>query len=166
MNQEDIQKALEAIGKGGITVAGDLVLEKNVEYEVNNVENGGIGIQVVNGRVDMECGSTAKKELSNDKLARAIENCQQYFWGNSAYAVVFCVCRDVYGMEANKSAFERMVELLPYTKDLKYSCPSGTLANAFSDNPFYNDKIDKWESMNAKGRAIILRDELKKQLEL
>lgn len=49
MNQEDIQKALEAIGKSGIKVAGDLVLEKNVEYEVDNVESGGIGIQIING---------------------------------------------------------------------------------------------------------------------
>ena len=49
MNQEDIQKALEAIGKSGTTVAGDLVIEKHVEYEVNNVEAGGIGIQIVNG---------------------------------------------------------------------------------------------------------------------
>lgn len=49
MNQEDIKKALEAMGKSGITVAGDLVLEKNVQYEVNNVENGGIGIQITNG---------------------------------------------------------------------------------------------------------------------
>ncbi len=49
MKKEDIQAALEAIGKSGIHVAGDLVLEKNVEYEVANVENGGIGIQIVNG---------------------------------------------------------------------------------------------------------------------
>ena len=35
MNKETMEKALEAISKGGITVAGDLVLEKNVEYEVN-----------------------------------------------------------------------------------------------------------------------------------
>jgi len=48
--KEDVQKMLEAIGKSGITVAGDLVLEKNVEYEVNNVETGGIGIQVVQGK--------------------------------------------------------------------------------------------------------------------
>ena len=50
MNQEELQKALEAIGKGGIQVAGDLVVEKHVEYEVNNVEDGGIGIQIVNGK--------------------------------------------------------------------------------------------------------------------
>jgi len=49
MKKEDLQAALEAISKNGIQVAGDLVLEKNVEYEVANVEEGGIGIQIVNG---------------------------------------------------------------------------------------------------------------------
>lgn len=49
MTQEDLKRALEALGKSGITVAGDLVLEKNVEYEVNNVESGGIGIQINHG---------------------------------------------------------------------------------------------------------------------
>ena len=49
MTQEEMQKALEAIGKSGITVQGDLVLEKKVEYEIGNVEAGGIGIQINNG---------------------------------------------------------------------------------------------------------------------
>ena len=49
MTQEEMQKALEAIGKSGITVQGDLVLEKKVEYEIGNVETGGIGIQINNG---------------------------------------------------------------------------------------------------------------------
>ena len=48
MNKEDIQAALEAIGKSGITIAGDFVLEKHVEHEVANVEYGGIGIQINN----------------------------------------------------------------------------------------------------------------------
>lgn len=47
MTQEEMQKALEAISKSGITVNGDLVLSKHVEYEVSNVEAGGIGIQHV-----------------------------------------------------------------------------------------------------------------------
>ena len=47
MKQEDIKNVLEAIGKGNFTIAGDFVLEKNVEYEVDNVEDGGIGIQNV-----------------------------------------------------------------------------------------------------------------------
>lgn len=50
MTREELQNALEAIGKGGIQVAGDLVVEKHVEYEVNNVEDGGIGIQIINGK--------------------------------------------------------------------------------------------------------------------
>ncbi len=49
MSQEDIQKALEALGKSGITVNGDLVLEKHVENEIGNVEAGGIGIQINQG---------------------------------------------------------------------------------------------------------------------
>ena len=47
MTQEEMQKALEAISKSGITVNGDLVLSKHVENEIGNVEAGGIGIQNV-----------------------------------------------------------------------------------------------------------------------
>lgn len=47
MTQEELQKALEALGKSGITVNGDLVLSKHVEHEIGNVEAGGIGIQNV-----------------------------------------------------------------------------------------------------------------------
>lgn len=50
MTQEKLQKALETLGKCGITVNGDFVLEKNVDYEVANVEAGGIGIQINNGK--------------------------------------------------------------------------------------------------------------------
>ena len=49
MKQEDIIASLEAISKSGINVKGDLVLEKKVDYEVANVEDGGIGIQIING---------------------------------------------------------------------------------------------------------------------
>ena len=38
MTQEELQKALEAISKSGITVNGDLVLSKQVENEIGNVE--------------------------------------------------------------------------------------------------------------------------------
>lgn len=47
MTQEELQKALETISKSGITVNGDLVLNKQVENEIGNVEEGGIGIQNV-----------------------------------------------------------------------------------------------------------------------
>ena len=43
---------LEKILKCGITVQGDLVMEKKVENEIGNVEAGGIGIQIVQGSSD------------------------------------------------------------------------------------------------------------------
>ena len=114
-----------------------------------------------NGNKGINC-----KGLNKERLARAIENCQEYFWGNSAYAVVFCVCRDDLDMEPNKSSFEQMVEQLPYIKERSFTCPVGTIANAFSDNPIFNENINKWDGKNPMSRIIKLRDELRKQIKL
>ena len=75
MKKEDIQAALEAIGKGGIQVAGDLVLEKHVEYEVANVEEGGIGIQVINGSAPKVANAKNQREKkdANEKPAKPRE---------------------------------------------------------------------------------------------
>lgn len=43
---------LEKILKSGITIQGDLVMEKHVENEIGNVEAGGVGIQIVHGAAD------------------------------------------------------------------------------------------------------------------
>lgn len=43
------KELLEKILKGGITVQGDFVMEKQVENEIGNVEAGGIGIQINHG---------------------------------------------------------------------------------------------------------------------
>ena len=60
MNTEEMIKQM---AQGGITVQGDLVMEKRVQYEVSNVEAGGIGIQVVNGEVKPQAASGEKKPL-------------------------------------------------------------------------------------------------------
>lgn len=59
MKKENIGSVLDMIAKSGITVNGDLVLEKNVDYEVANVEPGGIGIQINRGE---ECPMTVAGE--------------------------------------------------------------------------------------------------------
>lgn len=109
---------------------------------------------------------TKRKELNNEQLARAIERCQQYFWGNSAYAVVFCLCRDDYDSKMSQTGFEKMVEALPYKKGRDYNCPSGTIANAFSDNPIFREHTDHWDDFEPLPRIIKLRDELRKELKL
>lgn len=105
-------------------------------------------------------------EQIDEMLARAIENCQKYFWGNSAYAVVFCIYRDVLNMKPNMSAFENKVEALPYKKTRDFKCSKGTIANAFSDNPIYKENVDKWDNYNPLPRIVKLRDELRKELKL
>lgn len=50
MNQEDVKKALEALGGATFNIAGDFVLEKNNTYTIEKVEAGGIGMQFVNGK--------------------------------------------------------------------------------------------------------------------
>lgn len=57
---------LEKILKSGITVQGDLVLEKHVENEVGNVEAGGIGIQIVHGSGK---NTSCKPNANADSLA-------------------------------------------------------------------------------------------------
>ena len=104
------------------------------------------------------------KKMNPEMLARAIENCQQYFWANASYAVVFCICRDEYKMKMSKSDFETMIEDLPYTRKRSYTCPSGTIANAFSNNRIFYENVSDWENFNPLPRIIKLRDELRKAL--
>ena len=107
-----------------------------------------------------------RNEQIDEMLVQAIENCQQYFWGNSAYAVVFCVCRDDLNMKISQSAFEKKVEELPYKKKRDYKCSKGTIANAFSDNPIYKDNVNKWDGFNPASRIIKLRNELRNEIKL
>jgi hypothetical protein len=161
-------------------------MEKDGQKNVVNHFAAGSNCQVFNGNITgcvfampgatvtqqpvQQVGNTASeqspKEVSAERLARAIENCQQYFWGNSAYAVVFCICRDAYKMQPNKTAFEKMVEQLPYKGRRDYKCPLGTIANAFSDNLIFNENIHEWDQFNPLPRIVKLRDELRRELKL
>lgn len=149
-------------------MAGNTINVQGSYIDVHDNEN--VYLSVGKAQVSVDGASTTGEVrtreacISDEKLARAIEETQGYFWGNSAYAVVFCVCRDDYAMEANMSAFERKVEALEYSRKRKRKCPAGTLTNAFSNNKIYGFPVDKWEGMNARKRVVILRDELRKRL--
>ena len=98
MNKEDIQTILEAIGKSGIAVAGDIVLEKNVGYEVSNVEDGGIGIQINNGSntspltvsdKDIKATIEALLKQRDDKDRLVFQNKKQW-WAVHRVLSTFC----------------------------------------------------------------------------
>lgn len=58
MNNADIKSAMDLAEKMGINVAGDLVIKKDVQYEVNNVEPNGVGIMVTNKKDNTATSST------------------------------------------------------------------------------------------------------------
>ena len=84
MTHEELQKALEAIGKGGITVNGDLVLSKQVENEIGNVEAGGIGIQNVYQHKEPKAAKPKPKAVAKNVCGKPLT--LKYFrHGNKGY---------------------------------------------------------------------------------
>ena len=155
MENDEKVKIIEALTKGGNVNIGQLSIGDNNKLEYHN-----------HPREAEEPERSAKKEISADLLARAIENCQDQFWGNSAYAVLFCIFRDDLKNGMSQSSFERMIGMLPYRKRLDHVCNTGTIANAFSDNDFLKSPIDKWTERGASQRALLLVNKLREELKL
>ena len=134
------------------------------DNEVVNLSIDKTGKVTVDGKPADNIASESVR--SDEHLAQAIERCQEYFWGNSAYAVVFCIWRDDLKMRLTQTDFERKVEALPYQKARDYQCPAGTIANAFCHNQIYNERVDDWDDFNPLPRIIKLRNVLRNALKL
>ena len=124
------------------------------------------GTTIIKDSKEDESEKRDYKKFSKEDLADIVLDMQIHFWGNSSYAVVFCICRDDYKECLTRSDFEEMIEQLPYRRKRSYSCPVGTIANAFSNNPIFNEPISEWDKFNPLARIMKLRDELRKELKL
>lgn len=100
-------------------------------------------------------------KLRPEDLARAVEAVQSYFWAQSSWAVVYCVCRDHLGMKDNMSEFEKLVQGLTFTKNV-YKCPTGTIQKAIANNDHMRYPLHRWP----EGRSSRLAAELMKVLEI
>ena len=87
-------------------------------------------------------------------LVTCVERVREYFWGDSALAVVFCVCRDCYGYANNMSQFER-----------DFHCHDGLLSNTFRSNPYMRLNIGKWEQQGVKQRVLRLMEAYRNAVE-
>jgi hypothetical protein len=94
--------------------------------------------------------------LTDARLAKAVEECQPYFWAKSAWAVVYCVCRDCFGLTDNVSAFEKRANDLPFSKQVK-NCPTNTIHTAFGNHPYMKKHISKWEDKRALKLVMALK---------
>ena len=107
MDKEELQEALEAIGKGGINVAGDLVIEKHVDYEVNNVEAGGIGIQINSGREKSLTTSDEDIKEAIEALMEATDDEGKYIMHDlDQWYAIFRVLSQLCGYSSKPKDFE------------------------------------------------------------
>lgn len=107
MNQEEIQEALKMLGKTGITVNGDLVLEKHVEHEIGNVEAGGIGIQINNGKNDALTIADNDVKTAIQELQKVVDDKGEYLMHDlDQWYAVFRVLSHFCGYPTKPKDFE------------------------------------------------------------
>ena len=140
MTQEKLQKTLEALGKGGLTVNGDLVLEKHVENEIGNVEAGGIGIQINHyeesrmpsltvSDKDIKSATEALMEAKDDKGQHLFRNKKQWW-------AVYRVLKEFCNYPADMKGFEaKMKELEVANTDGRPALSYESLKGASKDVP-------------------------------
>lgn len=109
---------------------------------------------------EMASAKEEKPQVTDMQIANAIVENQSMFWAQSAWAVVFCVCRDYLGMSDNMTEFERYIKGLPFTQQLAYECPDGTIQKALGNNPYMKLPIEKWKANGGKERALVLAQKL------
>lgn len=155
MNQEEIKKALEALGKGSITVAGDLVLEKHVEHEVNNVEAGGIGIQIVNGNVssDRDHGLATGEQIC--RAITAINGKDKVLKHQQAFLGICCYLASCHKWPQNKETSVNRINQLPDANKWEIPCKWDSVRK-FAAYKFAMKDYSEWDeySPNETERVI------------
>ena len=148
-------------------------MEKDNQKNVVNNFEAGSNCQVFNGNI-RGCvfampGATVNQHVPEPQtpdapqddeqpdvatLATCVDSVRQYFWGDSALAVIFCTCRDCYGYANNMRQFER-----------DFHCQEGVLSNTFRNNPYMRLHVDKWAQQGAKQRVLQLMEAYKNAVE-
>jgi len=152
MKKEDIQAALEAIGKSGITVKGDLVLEKKVDYEVANVENGGIGIQINNGKDDpLTVTDKDIKAALEELLKERDDNDKLVFQNIKQWWAVYRVLSEFCHYPKQRTTFVKKINDMK----IEYSgnpniITYASLAAASKDVPLMATTPSAWETLKDK----------------
>lgn len=78
-----LEEKLALLKATGINVNGDLVLDKHVDYEIGNVEAGGIGIQIINGgKSASDAVSQTRKPAKKSDAIRLVSDSFTYRWQN------------------------------------------------------------------------------------
>ncbi len=158
MNKEDVQAALEAIARSGITVNGDLVLNKKVDYEVANVEDGGIGIQINNyggeKQTPLDINDKEIKEAIEELLQAKNEDGALLFRNKKQWWAVFRVLAECFNYPTQMRSFvtkmkELEVAVVDGERDLSYE----SLSKASKDVPLMSVRVSSWNTVKDKSAS-------------
>ncbi len=153
MKQEDLQKVLESIGKNGMTVNGDFVVEKHVEHEVGNVEAGGVGIQIINGKdVPLVQSDKDIKSVILELLDAKTEDGKYLFQNKKQWWAVYRVLQMFCNYPNQMTAFEAKMKELEVSKvDGKRDLSYDSLSAAPKDVPYMATcSLDTWNTLKNK----------------
>ena len=106
---------------------------------------------------------SGSKEITPEQLKRAVEACKDYFYSQTAWAVVYALCVEEYGFDRNKASFERFIQSLK--ADVEKGCPNGTIQSAETSSPFFKQPISEWRELHAPERVFTLLDNLRTELD-
>lgn len=129
------EEKLALLKESGLTVLGDFVLEKKVEYEIANVEPGGIGVQVNHGVQTVDNG--AKKPAGADSRPKqgafkVVSEVFTYKWtkkhpGRVTHFYQYLVKLHAIDKDTNHEEFEKLFTGVPTDVIVKWIAPKSAL---------------------------------------
>lgn len=153
MSDELKLKILQELSKGNVRI-GQFIMEVHGDNHFHEAENKTHTEESSDSKVPVQ------RSISSDQMVTALRLCSAYIWGNAAYSIGFCVCRDAYNMGDNASQYERVL------CNQGIMLPAGTINTAMNRNQWMKYPIDRWEENGASGRALKLRNAFIKQMEM
>ena len=139
-------------------MAGNKIYVQGSYIDVHDNENVYLSVDKAEVSMGQTVAEEAPARLTAELLGKAIGGVKEYIWGNAAYAVLFCVCRDEYGWQDNASLFERQLSLLGI------DIPSGTLNAAVNRNQYMKLPVSKWKAQGVMERVLILIDRFRERV--
>lgn len=116
--------------------------------------------------INSHCNEKEKTaSISKEQLGRAIKAVEKHFWGQSAYAIIFCAARDMFDYTDNATFFENDISSVASRLGLHYPCPPNTISSAIYNNPYLKLHVSKWEKQGVKPRSILLANAFVKAVE-
>ena len=153
MSDELKLKIIQELSKGNVRI-GQLIMEVDGDNHYHEKE------AMTQKEEAQEPKAPTQGSINSEQMVIALKQCGAYIWGNSAYSIAFCVCRDALNMGYNASQYERVLG------EQGIMLPAGTINTAMNRNQWMKYPIDSWEENGASGRALKLRNAFMNQVKM